>query len=130
MDLSIQEESFGADDKSWLGSAHGTDATRTITLDTSAFVAADHYPDGYVPSGMGLGRITATGIYGPYAPGAADGREVLAGHLYSATRMKAGGADVGAALLEHCFVIEAKLPANHGVDAAGKADVAGRIFYR
>lgn len=130
MDLSIKTESFSTDDKSWLGSQHGTDATRTITLDTSAFTAATHYPKGYVPSGMSVGKITATGLYGPYDDTASDGREVLAGHLYSGTAMTAGSSDVGAALLEHGFVIEAKLPTNHGLDADGKTDVAGRIFYR
>lgn len=67
MDLSVRTTDYLVEDRSWLGSAHGTTATRTITLDTSAFTEGTHYPNGYVPSGMVLARITASGLYGPYA---------------------------------------------------------------
>jgi hypothetical protein len=67
MDLSLRSESFAADDTSWLRSRHGTQATLSGTLDVSAFTAETHYPDGFIKSGTPLGRITATGKYGPYA---------------------------------------------------------------
>lgn len=67
MDLSVRSETFGADDQTWLGSAHGTSSARSITLDTSAFTAGTHYPDGYFKSGLPLGKITASGLYGPFA---------------------------------------------------------------
>ena len=78
MDLSVVTETFGQDDQSWIGAAHGIDLARSITLDTSAFTEATHYPDGYILSGTPLGRITATGLYGPYdnTTPATDGREV------------------------------------------------------
>lgn len=66
MSLKIKNETFGYEDQSWLGSAHGTQAGDPITLDLSAFTAADHYPAGFLKSGIVLGRITATGLYGPY----------------------------------------------------------------
>lgn len=66
MRLDIREEEFQGEDQSWLGSAHGTDRARPITLDTSAFTEATHFPDGYLRSGQVLGKITATGKYGPY----------------------------------------------------------------
>ncbi len=66
MDISVRSETFTVEDQSWLGSAHGTDATESITLDLALFVAATHYPNGYVPSGLCLGKVTATGLYGPY----------------------------------------------------------------
>lgn len=130
MDISLRSESFAVEDRSWLASAHGTEATRSITLDVSTFTPADHFPDGFIPSGITLGRITATGKYGPYDDAAVDGRAVNAGHLFNSTKVAEGGADVGAPLLEHGAVVEALLPDNHGLDAAGKADVAGRIIYR
>lgn len=65
MDLTARRESFGAEDLSWLGSAHGTEAQETITLDGSAFAAA--FPDGVVPSGTVLAKIAATELYAPYA---------------------------------------------------------------
>ncbi|MDX3839560.1 hypothetical protein [Streptomyces europaeiscabiei] len=67
MNLTQTTESFGQDDQSWLASAHGTDTARSITLDTSAFTAGTHYPNGYFPSGLAVGKIAASGKYGPYA---------------------------------------------------------------
>ena len=55
------------EDQTWLGSAHGTDSARPVTLDVSAFTANTHYPNGYFPSGLALGKITSSGLYGPYA---------------------------------------------------------------
>lgn len=53
-------------DDSWLGSAHGTDSTESITLDVSAFTANTHYANGVFHAGIPLGKITASGKYGPY----------------------------------------------------------------
>jgi hypothetical protein len=128
MDLSVHTTSFGQDDQSWLGSAHGTDTGRSITLDTSAFTAGTHYPDGYFFSGLALGKITATDLYGPYTPAASDGTDVLAGFLL--TPVKPGSpttVDVSGVLFEHGRVVEANLPI--AIDANGRADVAGRITF-
>ena len=131
MDISRRSEAFQVDDKSWLGSAHGTEATRTITLDVSTFTEADHYPNGFIPSGIAVGRITASNLYGPYDNAATDGREVLAGHIFDAVKVRTDDTtiNVGAALFEHGKVLVANLPANHGTDAAGAADVDGSIIY-
>lgn len=67
MDLTQRTESFNVDDPSWLGSRHGLGEAVSVTLDTSAFTPAVHYPDGFFKSGIALGKITATGKYGPYA---------------------------------------------------------------
>lgn len=67
MDLAVRSEGpWLPEDRSWLGSAHGTTATRTITLDVSAFTAGTHYPNGYIPSGMVLSDL-GNGLFGPYA---------------------------------------------------------------
>lgn len=129
MDISVRSTTYGVEDRSWLGSAHGTEATRTVTLDVSAFTAGTHYPDGYIPSGVVLGRITASGLYGPYDNAAADGRQTAAGFLFNSTAVN-GTADLGAPLLEHGMVIQDKLPSNSGYDAAAGTDMAGRIVVR
>ncbi|WHT21016.1 hypothetical protein N8J89_08095 [Crossiella sp. CA-258035] len=67
MDLTQRTEAFNVDDPSWLASRHGTGEAVSVTLDTSAFTPSVHYPDGFFKSGIALGRITATGKYGPYA---------------------------------------------------------------
>jgi hypothetical protein len=71
MDLSLRRESFLVDDQSWLGSEHGTQATESITLDTSAFTANTHYPDGFFKSGIPLAKL-ASGLYGPYVPDSSE----------------------------------------------------------
>jgi hypothetical protein len=67
-DISVASTSYQVEKRAWLLSPHGTDpgTTPTITLDVSAFTAATHYPNGYLLSGIVLGRITATGLYAPY----------------------------------------------------------------
>lgn len=128
MDLSTKIETFGQDNQSWLAAAHGQDAGVGITLDTSAFTAGTHYPNGYFPSGLPLGKITATGLYGPYNNAAADGTEVFKGHLLAPVKAPAVNTiDVGGVLFNHGNVVEANLPI--AIDAPAKVDVAGRIIY-
>lgn len=130
MDLSLKTESFTQDRRDWLGSAHGTDAPVSVSLDVSKFTKATHYPDGYIRSGTPLGKVTTGGKYGPYDDAASDGRQTLAGFLFTAqdvdARQVASTTVVGSMLI-HCFIREAKLPI--AVDAAGKTDVAGRIIF-
>ncbi|MFG3014297.1 head decoration protein [Streptomyces cinerochromogenes] len=131
MDLSLKTESFTQDRRNWLGSAHGTDAPVSVTLDVSKFTAGTHYPDGFIKSGIPLGKVTATGWYGPYDDAATDGRQTLVGFLFTAQDVNARGVastKVVGSMLLHCFIREAKLPLG-AVDANGKADVAGRIIF-
>lgn len=128
MNLTQRTESFGQDDQSWLATAHGTQTARSITLDTSAFTAATHYPNGYFPSGLPLGLITASGLYGPYDGAAVDGRETLVGFLFTAVDAPTDTTvDPSGALYWHGAVLAAKLPV--AVDAAGQTDVAGSIKF-
>ena len=127
MDLSVSSETWGGDDQSWLGASHGQDMGRSVTFDTSAFTEATHYPDGYLRSGTPVGEITATGLYAPYNAAGADGTETLVGFVLTPVKMTSGGADVGGAVFEHGRVVEANRPI--AIDAAGKADVAGRITF-
>lgn len=131
MDLVVRTTNYTQGDQKWLGSAHGTNTADTITLDLSLFTSGTHFPNGFIPSGMSLGKVTATGVYGPYSNAAVDGRTVMVGHLYQDVEVASDnttGKAIGA-ILRHCQVVEANLPSNHGVDANGKADVAGSIIY-
>lgn len=122
MDLSIRRESFGQDDQSWLGSAHGTQATQTVTLDVSTFTKADHYPEGWLKSGLPLQDL-GNGKFGLWTA-----LSDLAGFLFTTVKAPADPATpVGAAIHEHGRVIAAKLPV--AVDAAGQATAAGRIIF-
>lgn len=62
----VKSTSYVVSDDSWIADRHGTDSTESITLDVSAFTANTHYPNGFFLSGLPLGKITASGKYGPY----------------------------------------------------------------
>lgn len=135
-DISVSSVSYQIEKRSWLLSQHGTDpgTTPSITLDISAFTAATHYPNGYIPSGVVLGKITATGLYAPYQNALANGLEVAAGILFSSVKVPNTAdttKDVGAAMIVHGFVSRSKLltivanAATGGgfIDTAGEADL-------
>jgi len=129
MDLSVRTETFGGDNQAWLGSAHGTSSGRSITLDKTLFTPANHYPQGYLRGGTPVGQVTATKKFGPYDDAATDGRQTLVGFVLTPqTFATGGGTDIIAPLYEHGAIIEANLPIP--IDAAGRADVAGRIWFR
>lgn len=135
MDLTVRSETLSSGDQSWLASAHGTNAGRTITLDKSAFTANTHYPDGFFKSGLALTRITATGKYGPYTNAGAGTGDVLAGFLLDSPSVPADDVDPQGVLLDHGIILESRLPTpwkqtNDAVETDGKADVAGRIIFR
>ncbi|MFC9995743.1 head decoration protein [Nocardia sp. NPDC127526] len=94
----------------------------SVTLDMSKFTSVQ-MPEGYLPSGIVLGKITATGKYGPYDKSAADGRETPAGFLWDA--FAPTGPDEAAPLWFGPGAIkESKLPAGHGLDAQAKTLLA------
>lgn len=136
--IAISTETFNkASDKSWIGTRMGLDTMRSITLDISAF-DAEHVQNGYLPSGILLGIITATSKYGPYNDAALDGSQVCRGHLFEEVKVvdKTTDPDPGAALFWTGVVKESKLPQFTGtgnlkgeVDAAARVDGAGWIRY-
>ena len=127
MDLTPRTTTYQTSRQDWLGSAHGTDATESVTLNLALFTAGTHFPNLYLASGEPLGKVTASGLYGPYDDAAVDGRAVAVGVLYTDVSVPAGvtTGNFGAAILTHGRVINALLP--RVIDAAGIVDVAGRI---
>ena len=123
-DISVHSSTYQVEDRSWLASQHGVDVTPGVTLDISKFTKATHFPNGYIPSGTVLGKITASGLYGPYTSGASDGTQTAAGLLFSSVRAVDGNgnniAKVGGARFVHGLVTSAKLPTNSGIDATAK----------
>lgn len=114
---------FQAEDRSWLKGPHGTEpgTNPSVTLLTELFTASAHYPKGFIPSGIVLGKVTAAGVYGPYDPDAEDGRETAAGLLFGS--LTPVGDRVAGALVQHAFVTAAKLPIKTG---AGTLDETAR----
>jgi hypothetical protein len=72
MDISLRPVGeWTVEDRSWLGSRDGTEFTESITLDISSFTEATHYPNGFIPSGTVLSKLSSS-LYGPYAPASAE----------------------------------------------------------
>jgi hypothetical protein len=126
MDLSIVSEAIGQDDQRWLGSAHGTSAADSITLDASLFTAGTHYPNGYLPSGTVLAQNTSTLRYGPYVTSGSNGSGTAAGLLMTPVKIASGTATPSGAMLYHGEVVTAYLPFTSGggsIDATGKGQL-------
>ena len=129
-DISVQTTSYQVADRRWLLSPHGTDYTPGVTLDVSKFTQNTHYPNGYIPSGTVVAKITASGKYGPYDNSKSDGTEVAGGILFGDCKVvRSNGtaaANVGSGILVHGIVSAGKLPLQSGagaIDANGKADL-------
>lgn len=108
-----------AEDHTWLGSETGTNDCETIQLDKALLTAV--YADGFVKSGTVLGKVTATGRYGPYDNAASDGRQT-ATHVLFTSQNVARDNDTVAPGMWHGSIIQSKLPKQSG---AGSLDAAG-----
>lgn len=104
MDLTTTKESYGGSKLSWLGSRHGVDNARTVTIDRSK-LAPETVTAGVIPAGTPLAKDGAK--VAPYTVG---GGQVFVGFLLTDQSVKAGGGDIVAPLLDHGRVIVAKLP--------------------
>lgn len=107
----LTSETYGAGDQSWLGSTHGIGNCRTATLDVSAFTAATHYPNGYIPSGTPV-NVADEGAATPYT-GAAGER---LGFVFTDQRVT--GEDIPAPVLRHGIVKADRVPGDFTVPAS------------
>jgi hypothetical protein len=136
MDINKTTVAYQTENRDWLGSQHGIEATETITLDFSAF-ASNRYPNGYIPSGVALAKsaaqVNGVDVYGPYLTAGTDSTGVVVGHLFNSIPVPTGGTGyAGAPMLTHGKVRLSKLPFQSGAgypDATGQADGAGRFRY-
>lgn len=110
----LKTETIGSGDMSWLDSAHAIRNARTEVVDISAFTAGTHYPNGYIPSGTPVAKVS--GLLVPYtsAEATTTGAGVLAGHILT-DQAVVGTVDFAAPLLKHGRVKTAKVP--QGSDA-------------
>lgn len=135
MHLGITSEAFQSEDHSWLGSARGTESTRSGTLILDAFTAGTHFPDGFIRSGMPLGKFTsgtyfdaAVETFGPYTAGASNGLQTLAGFLFTSLPVPSGvtTGPLPGAVLDTGRVIVSRLPI--AVDATAQATNARFVY--
>jgi hypothetical protein len=116
MNLQPVSETFTpVEDQSWLGSETGTNDAKTITLDSTLCKVL--YATGIVPSGLVIGKVTATNRWAPYLAAASNGTEVAGGILLTTIDVSAGNSV--AARMWHGQIVKAKLPRQSG---SGSAD--------
>lgn len=123
MDLSTRPlHSFLNEDQRWIGPGgiESAKAALSVTLNAALFDLVTAFPNKLIPSGVALGKVTATGLYGPYAPAASDGRQTAAGLLLVSESIDPLSTNNNhpVALYWRGMVIQSYLPANNGVDAA------------
>lgn len=100
MQFSREAETFTTDNQMWLGSRHGTDVARTVTIDGASLAGFDNF----VPSGTPLKE----GAEGKYEP-VTSGEDILAGFLLTSQSLHGDG-DVTAPLLDRGRVRATRLP--------------------
>lgn len=134
----ITSQPFISGNRSWLAEDHGTEVAPGVPIDLTLFSQSQHYANGFIPDGVVLGKVTATGKYGPYLSTAGDGRQTAAGislnpiEVYQlGTLTGALNASVSVAMLVHAFVNVANLPFTSGNAAlGGYLDAAARTALR
>lgn len=110
-----------------LASQHMMVKSVGVTLD-AALWTADAKGNKIAANGHLVAKVTATGKYGPYKPGASNGQEDpdTVGIIFNGgVNMKDG--DVITGILLHGSVLEARLS---GLDAAAKTALKHRIIFQ
>lgn len=81
-----------------------------VTIDPAVVTAdAGNENRKILKAGTPLGKITATGKHGPYASGAADGRQTCLDYVLGDTVDVTDG-EVVARVFDHAVLLEARLP--------------------
>lgn len=129
-DFSITSRATGRkQDTRWRTSAHGESSARPGQLDP-ALVTAAFQVDGLAPSGLALGQVTASKLYGPYDSTAVDGREVLAGYLSDNEGVAVtAGSKPTIAVLVHSIIKASVLPIAAQREAVLTATASGSFTY-
>lgn len=128
-DIAVETQTYLPADRPWLlfesSGPNQPVPTDAGVLNFALFTAGTHYPNGFLPSGLVLGRVTTGGRLGPYDNTATDGRQTAVGFLYNSTRVPSDTSRKVAAAIVDVFAVvsESRLPSGHGLDAAGKVDL-------
>lgn len=102
-----------------------------ITVDITAFDPTKHYPNGVLFPGIVLGKITASGMFGPYDPAASDGRQTAVGINLGYPLVVSDRGTAATALVQIMItgtVMPQNLPANNGLDTAARTALRNIAF--
>lgn len=136
MDISVSSTAIQTENLAWdLSTADNPGFAVPVRVDVSTFTAGTHYPNGYFPSGLPVGKIDALSVngavvVGPYDNAATDGRQTCLGLLRAATKVpnpSDTSVDCGAAVLVAFAAVRlSKLPV--ALDVPGQADLT-RLYF-
>jgi hypothetical protein len=118
------------EDQRWIAPEGIADmhVARTVSLNVALFSRVT-FANNLIPSGVVLGKVTATGLYGPYDDTSGTGLQTALGFLLTTVEwdaLKTSG-NIVVPLYWRGAVIESLLPTGHGLDAAGKVDLASKF---
>jgi hypothetical protein len=123
VDIGLDTTTVQTEDKSWLATARPHEqVSGTIDPTDVLWVEADHYPNGFIPSGVAVAYDVATDTYVPYDDGGAGDTVNFAGFLYNSTPVTAAIAAsrmVAAPILVFGFVSLDALPSAGGMTNGG-----------
>jgi Bacteriophage lambda head decoration protein D len=128
-DITVSTTSTQTGSRSWLlyegDGVFGPVSRGEGVINFALFTSGTHYPNGYIPSGTVLGKVTTGGKLGPYSDAAGDGRQTAVGFLFNDTPVPTDTSKpvVVAVVDGFAAISESRLPTNHGLDANGKADL-------
>lgn len=92
MDLKTERSAHSQSNRAWLANwAMVVGNNVNITVRTTDFVKAEHFPNRFLKHGLALGKYTSgpnDTFWGPFDPAAADGRDVFRAAVFSDFRMK------------------------------------------
>lgn len=128
--IAVHNRNFQVEDRSWVFGLVGPTDTISLTLDVSAFTLATYtgVPNGYIPSGVVLARLVATGLFVPYDDAAvgATGAEVARCILFNTVQVPDLAdltVNLSSAGLIRGSVARLRLPVGHGLNAAAEVDL-------
>ena len=111
--LAPRTESFGAGDQSWLGSRHGTDVAKSVTLNPSAWTSKT--TDGRIKSGEPFAVVSNLAV--PYNSAGTGGTNVLAGFMFTDQTVRSDGGNVTFPAIWTGRILRSKLPSTVPADA-------------
>lgn len=111
--LGIRSESVGAGDQSWLGSRHGTETPKSVTLDPTAWTSKT--TAGVIKSGEAFALVSGLAV--PYNSAGSGGTNVLSGFILTDTAVVSGAGNVTFPGVWHGRIILSKLPSTVAADA-------------
>jgi hypothetical protein len=137
----LQTVSYSTSSRTWLASDHGTEIMPGVPLDLTGFNSAQMYPNGYIASGVVLGKVTSSGKYVPYLDSLTNGTQTAVGIMFNDVQVYVPGTttlqtNVTVPILLHGFVYSGNLPYTSSnaalggyLDANAQTDLKNIVFW-